>query len=102
MTESTHYNEKVDVYSFGVIVFYILTGGSYPKISIIDIGLGKKAQIPKSVNGISRSLINASWSTEPDDRHSFEVICEMIKKKKFNLINGVEKQIHQILDYLSL
>lgn len=57
LTESTHYNEKVDVYSFGVIVSYILTGGSYPKICIIDIGLGKKAQIPKSVNAfLDRSL----------------------------------------------
>lgn len=34
LNESTKYNEKVDVYSFGVILYFILTRGSYPKINI--------------------------------------------------------------------
>ncbi|KAK8887762.1 copper transport protein ctr1 [Tritrichomonas musculus] len=102
LNESTHYNEKVDVYSFGVVLFFILTNGCYPKISIVDIGLGKKAQIPKSINSFSRSLINACWSTDPDDRPSFEEICEMIRNNKFKLIDDIENQLTQISDFLLL
>ena len=31
------YDEKVDVYSFGVLLFFIASGGEMPRISIIDI-----------------------------------------------------------------
>lgn len=37
----TDYDEKVDVYAFGVVVFMILTKGEYPNISIQDVGNGK-------------------------------------------------------------
>ena len=34
------YNEKVDVYSFGVIVYFILTNGEMPKKTLTQIGTG--------------------------------------------------------------
>ena len=43
------YDEKVDVYAFGVVLFAILTKGEYPDISIIEIGNGKQAPIPSSI-----------------------------------------------------
>ena len=79
LNESTRYNEKIEVYSFGVILYFILTGDLYPKINIVDIGLGKKAQIPKNINVFSRNLINQSWSAGPDDRPGVGSFSELVK-----------------------
>lgn len=42
------YDEKVDVYSFGVLVYFIISGGELPNIKIRDVCLGKSADIPSS------------------------------------------------------
>ena len=101
LKESTHYDCKVDIYSFGVVIFFILTG-KLPSINIIDQGNGKKAAIPKKVNKISRELINKCWAADPIDRPSFTEIIEYIKSNKFKLIDGVEKEINEINSFLSL
>lgn len=79
LNESTHYSNKVDVYSFDVVLFFVLTG-NMPKISIAHQGNGKKVDIPKSVNRISRSLINECWSADADDRPSFSEILDTVKR----------------------
>ncbi|OHT08719.1 hypothetical protein TRFO_04803 [Tritrichomonas foetus] len=38
----THYTNKVDVYSFGILLLFMLTNGQMPHIPIIDIIQGKK------------------------------------------------------------
>lgn len=80
------YDEKVDVYAFGVVVFAILTKGSLPKIIIYDFGAGKKATIPEEISEFSRNLINKCWSYKASDRPSFSEICSMLKSKENELI----------------
>ena len=47
---STKYSEKVDVYSFGVLLFFILTNGKHPRINIAGIAARKIAPIPEIIN----------------------------------------------------
>lgn len=47
------YNEKVDIYSFGVIMYFILSGGNMQKITII--------QIPPSFTQFAKTIINDSF-----------------------------------------
>ena len=84
--EKTDYDEKVDVYAFGVVVFLILTKGEFPKISLADVGAGKKADIPSSISGFARDLINKCWSYEASDRPSFAEICDTLKGNEDKLI----------------
>ena len=56
--EKTDYDEKVDVYAFGVVVYVIAMNGEFPKISIIDVGNGKKAEILSTMTTFTRELIN--------------------------------------------
>ena len=102
MNEKTDYNNKIDVYSFGVIVFFILTCVQTPKISIGDQSMRKKAPIPKKNNKISRDLINRCWSTNPVDRPSFKEINDYITSKKFKLIDGIENNMKEIKTFLSI
>lgn len=87
LNESKHYTNKVDVYSFDVVV-------KLPKISVIEQGNGKKATIPKkNVNKISHNLISKWWSTDPDDS---------IKSCNFKLFDGAEKQLSDIKSFFLL
>lgn len=52
INESDFYNEKVDVYSFKVLAFFMLSGEEMPKIKMSEILARKKAVIPASFHHI--------------------------------------------------
>lgn len=82
----TDYDEKVDVYAFGVVLFLILTKGQYPEISIADVGAGKQAPVPSSITEFSSELIKSCWSAESKNRPSFAEICDMLEGNDQKLI----------------
>lgn len=81
------YDFKVDVYAFGTVLYFVLTGGNLPEIGIKDVLEGKKAEIPYYVNKFSADLINKCWSSSPDERPSFTDIVKEIEDNHYNLIN---------------
>ena len=86
LQERKDYNEKVDVYAFGVVVFKILSKGEYPDVSIADIVTGKQAQIPPYFTQFAAKLIKDCWSFKPNDRPSFIEICDRLKGNDHKLI----------------
>ena len=80
------YDETVDVYAFGVVVFVILTNGERPDISSFDVGIGKKASIPSNSSEFSKNLIEKCWSFKASDRPTFSEINEMLRENKSKLI----------------
>lgn len=102
LTKSPIYSNKVDVYSFGILVYYILTGGKVPKVSVGEVINPKKFQLPKNINKISRDLIVHCWFASPKERPSFAQIVSFIKSNKFKLIDGVEKNFADINEFLSI
>lgn len=83
----TEFDEKVDVYAFGVIVYFILSGGEYPDLCITDVALGKKAAIPKKISRFGHELINKCWSTLGYERPSFAQIVEDLEKNSVKLFD---------------
>ena len=93
--ENVRYNEKIDVYSFGVTLYEIVTG----KLALRDlsetevpsfVGHGKRPEIPKSVLPFTRKLIERCWSQDPSQRPSFEEIYGDLKKGDFRLFDDVD------------
>ena len=84
--EKTDYDEKVDVYAFGVVVYLIVMNGEFPKISFVDVGNGKKAEIPSSVTKFTQELINKCWNFNASDRPSFDEICKILEENENKLI----------------
>ncbi|OHT16208.1 hypothetical protein TRFO_13368 [Tritrichomonas foetus] len=76
--EDEHYTNKVDVYAFGLILLFVLTHGSPPKISLIDVIKGKKIHLPASINQFYQKMILSCISLDPDDRPNFSELAETL------------------------
>lgn len=83
---STKYTNKVDVYSFGITLMYIITE-RYPPFSMRNVVLGIVPTIPATVVGWVSSLIVRCLSPESEKRPSFDEIFEELKSHNFDLFS---------------
>lgn len=51
------YDEKVDIYSFGVLIYFIISNGKMPKITITQVGIVKKAEIPSDFTELKLTIV---------------------------------------------
>eukprot|EP01121_Diplochlamys_sp_Union-15-3_P005607 TRINITY_DN1593_c0_g1_i2.p1 TRINITY_DN1593_c0_g1~~TRINITY_DN1593_c0_g1_i2.p1 ORF type:complete len:274 (-),score=38.28 TRINITY_DN1593_c0_g1_i2:95-916(-) len=77
------YTEKVDVYSYGIVIWEILTS-DMPYINV-ELGLrnmiiaGGRPEIPEEATREWRSLINKCWHQDPSQRPSFSEILRYLR-----------------------
>jgi serine/threonine protein kinase len=90
------YDKNVDVYSFGIILYEIITGNGLfsnegDKMGLfIDMQNGKRPDIPENVLSFSRELITKCWSAEASERPEFNEIWNLLKKAEFKVLPGVD------------
>ena len=84
--DGTHYTNKVDVYSFGITLIYIVTG-SYPRFNMRNAVMGVLPQIPDSIKKWVRELIVSCLSFEAENRPSFDEIFETLKTNNYDLFD---------------
>ena len=97
INEDKNYTEKVDVYSFGVLIYFILSGGKLPNISLGDVSKGNKAPIPVIFTSFAKKLINDCWNFDSKTRPSFKSICEQLcqpNNKLLNFTNSENNELH--------
>lgn len=80
------YDEKVDVYSFGYITYYVLSDKMLPNISDAIKG---KIKISYKINKIAGQLIKSCLSQNPKKRPSFSEIVDYFIKHEFKLDDTV-------------
>ena len=81
------YNEKVDVFSFGVLAYFMLNEGEMPKLSITQFLNGVRPALPDSFTEFSKNMINACLNSDPNLRPSFGLICDEIDQNPYQLCN---------------
>ena len=96
INEDVNYDEKVDVYSFGVLVYFMLNRGEMPVIKIGEIFAGKKAEIPSTCAQLAKEMINSCWEFDPKERPSFKSICEKIEKNDYKLIDMTQMELNDL------
>lgn len=77
------YNEKADVYSFGIMVWEVVTrqkpySGMDPLKLNFEVVSGLRPPIPKSGDSLLIEVMKQSWSGDPALRPSFESIEEKL------------------------
>ena len=101
LAEDDDYNEKVDVYSFGVLLFFIISGGELPKIKIPQILQGKKADIPSTFTTLANNLINDCWNFDAKNCPGFNEICDLILKNGCRLLNLSDDEFNEVQAFIS-
>lgn len=73
LREEAEYTNKVDVYSFGITLIFILMN-EYPKFNLLDIASGNFPQLPSTTVEWVIDLLHQCLSVSPEDRPSFAEI----------------------------
>jgi serine/threonine protein kinase len=94
-----HYDMKVDVYSFGIILYELVSGNGMfsnegNKMKLFGMmQCGKRPDIPDHVLPMSREMIEKCWSEDATKRPSFKEILETLEESEFKVVEGVDSHI---------
>ena len=95
MSNEEEYDNKTDVYSFGVLLFVLFTR-RFPKQNLKEKLNNKPIKFPEASPAISPftiSLIKKCMSFEANKRPTFEEIVEEMRKHSFKMAEGVDSEI---------
>jgi serine/threonine protein kinase len=95
--EGASITKKVDVFSFGSILYEIVTGKTVFPTSMTPFDVirtfrsGKMPAVPDSCGSLMQKLIPECWSQNPESRPSFHQIIECFQNADFEILPGVSR-----------
>jgi serine/threonine protein kinase len=100
--------QKVDVFSFSVILYEILTGQSafrrtWSRSQLMNcVCSGNRPDFPRNCLGFLQELIQWCWQQKPENRPSFKIIVNRLRDQSFRVFHGADStQVQRFLGYLT-
>ena len=88
MTPENQIRQVDDVYSFGELVYFILSG--------TEINDSIKEKVLKSFTPLAQQLIESCFDDDLENRTSFEIILEVLEQNKFNLVLLSQQEFEEV------
>ncbi|KAL6563288.1 hypothetical protein OROHE_005875 [Orobanche hederae] len=97
VVKSKPYGRKIDVYSFGLVLWELVAGGRTPfqglnpiQAAIAVAHRNLRPTIPKECPDAMRALIEKCWALQPDRRPEFRQIVKVLEKFQSSSIDQLD------------
>lgn len=105
--DRSEYTEKLDVYSYSMILYHVVTGTvPFKDLSIPEIydmvKKGKRPKIPSYVNPLISELITKCWDKMQDQRPTFKEIADFLRSDEFLSSVDIDQDRFQVyVEYIN-
>ncbi|OHT10009.1 hypothetical protein TRFO_20922 [Tritrichomonas foetus] len=90
VADGRSYGQPTDVYSFGVLLFYMITK-KVPSFQVKENTELIRSLLPPNIPQFVLSIIENCWRRDPESRPTFDQIYQIFKHNSFKIFEGVDE-----------